>query len=91
MSNIDDILEEIRKNHIDLEAGVSFYYADRNKKKPVKCKILSVELGYPSVITAQREDTGDEFICYDGYGCYPLDNYDDAYKDSQIQEDRIIY
>lgn len=91
MSNIDDILKEIKKNHINLEAGVSFYYADRNKKKPVKCRVLSVKLGYPPAITAQQEDTGDKFTCYDGYGCYPLDNYDAAYKDSQIQEDRIIY
>ena len=91
MSSISEILTKIEKNRIKLDIGAEFYYADRNKKEPIKCKILSVKLGYPPTITAQREDTGDEFICYDGFGCYSLDNYDTAYEDAQIQEDRIIY
>ena len=91
MSSIDEILTKIKKNRIKLEIEAKFYYADRNKKEPIKCKILAVELGYPSRIIAQREDTGDTFTCYDGFGCYSLDNYDAAYEDAQIQEDRIIY
>lgn len=91
MSSIDEILTKIEKNRINPEIGAEFYYADRNKKKPIKCKILAVRLGHPSSIIAQREDTGDTFTCYNGFGCYSLDNYNDAYKDAQIQEDRIIY
>ncbi len=78
-------------NRFKIEIGAEFYYADRNKKEPVKCKILDIHLGYPLKIIAQREDTGDIFRCYDGFGCYSLDDYDAAYKDAQIQKDRIIY
>ena len=37
------------------------------------------------VIFAKREDANEVFRCYS------LDNYDNAYVDAQIQEDRIIY
>ena len=38
-----------------------------------------------------RDDNGEVFRCYDGFGCYTLDEYDKALNDAQIQEDRIIY
>ena len=85
MSNIGEILKEIEKNKIALKARKEFYYADRNSKKPVKCVIQKIELGYPATIFAKREDTNEVFRCYS------LDNYDNAYVDAQIQEDRIIY
>ena len=85
MSNIGEILKEIEKNKIALKAGTDFYYADRNSKKPVKCVIQKIELGYPATIFAKREDTNEVLRCYS------LDNYDNAYVDAQIQEDRIIY
>lgn len=85
MSNIGEILKEIEKNKIALKAGTEFYYADRNSKKPVKCVIQKIELGYPATIFAKREDTNEVLRCYS------LDNYDNAYVDAQIQEDRIIY
>ena len=91
MSNIGEILKGIEKNKIALKAGTEFYYADRNSKKPVKCVIQKIELGYPATIFAKREDTNEVFRCYDGLECYSLDNYDNAYVDAQIQEDRIIY
>ena len=91
MSNIREILKEIEKNKIALKARKEFYYADRNSKKPVKCVIQKIELGYPATIFAKREDTNEVFRCYDGFGCYLLENYDNAYVDAQIQEDRIIY
>lgn len=91
MSNIGEILKEIEKNKIALKEGVEFYYADRNSKKPVKCVIQKIELGYPATIFAKREDTNEVFRCYEGFGCYSLDNYDKAYADAQIQEDRIVY
>ncbi|MCI5500934.1 MAG: hypothetical protein MR409_03270 [Lachnospiraceae bacterium] len=91
MSNIEEILKEVEKNKITLMEGTEFYYADRNIKKPVKCIIQKTELGYPATIFAKREDTNKIFKCYDGFGCYTLDNYDKAYKDAQIQEDRNIY
>ena len=90
MSNRGEILKEIEKNKIALKAGTEFYYADRNSKKPVKCAIQKIELGYLATIFAKRDDTDDVFRCYDGFGCYSLDNYDNAYVDTQIQEDRII-
>ena len=37
------------------------------------------------VIFVKREDTNEVLRCYS------LDNYDNAYVDAQIQEDRIIY
>lgn len=77
MSNIGEILKGIEKNKIALKAGTEFYYAYGNSKKPV--------------IFAKREDTNEVFGCYDGFGCYSLDNYDNAYVDAQNQEDRIIY
>ena len=77
MSNIGEILKGIEKNKIALKAGTKFYYADRNSKKPV--------------IFAKREDTNEVLRCYDRFGCYSLENYDNAYVDAQIQEDRIIY
>ena len=43
------------------------------------------------MITARREDTNQVFRCYDGFGCYTLNQYNEAYIDAQIQEDRIIY
>ena len=91
MSNRGEILKEIEKNKIALKAGTEFYYADRNSKKPVKCVIQKIELGYPATIFAKREDTNEVLRCYDGFGCYSLENYDNAYVDAQIQEDRIIY
>lgn len=91
MSNIEKILKEIEKNKIALKAGTEFYYADRNIKKAVKCIIQKTELGYPATIFAKREDTNEIIKCYDGFGCYSLDNYDKAYEDAQIQEDRFIY
>ena len=77
MSNIGEILKGIEKNKIALKAGTEFYYAFRNSKKPV--------------IFAKREDTNEVFRCYDGFGCNSLDNYDNAYVDVQIKEDRIVY
>ena len=91
MSNRGEILKEIEKNKITLKAGTEFYFADRNSKKPVKCVIQKIELGYPATIFAKREDTNEVLRCYDGFECYSLDNYDNAYVDAQIQEDRIIY
>ena len=85
MSNRGEILKEIEKNKIALKAGTDFYYADRNSKKPIKCVIQKIELGYPATIFAKREDTNEVLRCYS------LDNYDNAYVDAQIQEDRIIY
>ena len=91
MSNRGEILKEIEKNKIALKAGTEFYYADRNSKKPVKCVIQKIELGYPDTIFAKKEETNEVLRCYDGFECYSLDNYDNAYVDAQIQEDRIIY
>ena len=91
MSNRGEILKEIEKNKIPLKAGTEFYYADIKSKKPVKCVIQKIELGYPATIFAKREDTNEVLRCYDGFGCYSLENYDNAYVDAQIQEDRIIY
>ena len=91
MSNIREILKEIEKNKITLKARKEFYYADIKSKKTVKCVIQKIELGYPATIFAKREDTNEVFRCYDGFGCYSLEYYDNAYVDAQIQEDRIIY
>ena len=91
MSNRGEILKEIEKNKIPLKARKEFYYADIKSKKTVKCVIQKIELGYPSTIFAKKEDTNEVLRCYDGFGCYSLDNYDNAYVDAQIQEDRIIY
>ena len=91
MSNIREILKEIEKNKITLKARKEFYYADIKSKKPVKCVIQKIELGFPATIFAKKEDTIEVFRCYDGFGCYSLENYDNAYVDAQIQEDRIIY
>ena len=91
MSNRGEILKEIEKNKITLKAGTEFYYADRNSKKSIKCVIQKIELGYPATIFAKREDTNEVLRCYDGFGFYSLDNYDNVYVDAQIQEDRIIY
>ena len=91
MSNIGEILKGIEKNKITLKAGTEFYYADRNSKKTVKCVIQKIELGYPDTIFAKKEETNEVFGCYDGFGYYSLDNYDNAYVYAQNQEDRIIY
>ena len=91
MSNRGEILKEIEKNKIALKAETEFYFADRNSKKPVKCVIQKIELGFPAIIFAKREDTNEVFGCYDGFGYYSLDNYDNAYVYAQNQEDRIIY
>ena len=68
--------------------GDKFYYADRNKGVPVKCTTLDCNLEYPPEIIAQREDTGEILYCRAGF--YELDEYDLAYKDAQIKEDRVI-
>ena len=83
MSNIGEILKGIEKNKIALKAGTKFYFADRNSKKPVKCVIQKIELGFPATIFAKREDTNEVFRSYDGFGYYSLDNYDNAYVDAQ--------
>ena len=70
--------------------GDEFYYADRNMKKPIKCSVLHVKYGYPLTIIAKREDTNKVFTCYKDFGCYELNEYEDAYKDAQIQEHRFI-
>ena len=91
MSNRGEILKEIEKNKITLKARKEFYYADIKSKKTVKCVIQKIELGYPATIFAKKEETNEVLRCYDGFECYSLDNYDNAYVDAQIQEDRIIY
>lgn len=68
--------------------GDKFYYADRNKGVPVKCTTLDCHFGYPPEIIALREDTGEILYCRAGF--YELDEYDLAYKDAQIKEDRFI-
>lgn len=75
----------------ELKEGTEFYYADRNKKQPIKCIVCDKKLGHPCEIIAEREDTKEIFSCYLDFGCYGLDEYDKAMKDAQIQEDRIIY
>ena len=54
MSDIGEILKEIEKNKIALKARTDFYYADRNSKKPVKCVIQKIELGYPATIISHK-------------------------------------
>ena len=83
MSNIGEILKGIEKNKIALKAGTEFYYADRNSKKSIKCVIQKIELGYPATTFAKREDTNEVLRCYDGFECYSLDNYDNAYVYAQ--------
>ena len=83
MSNIGEILKGIEKNKIALKAGTEFYYAYGNSKKYIKCVIQKIELGYPATIFAKREDTNEVFRCYEGFGCYSLDNYDNAYVYAQ--------
>ena len=68
--------------------GTEFYYADRNTKTAEKCVAVMVRSGYPSTIFAKKE-SGETFTCYSDFGCF--DNYEDAYKDAQTQEDRYIY
>lgn len=75
----------------NIKKGTEFYYADRDKKEPVKCIIQDVKYSCPCTIYAQREDTGKVFTCYDGFGCYDLEQYNEALKDAQKQEDRKIY
>ena len=69
MSNRGEILKEIEKNKIALKAETEFYFADRNSKKPVKCVIQKIELGYPATIFAKKEDTNEVLRCYDGFEC----------------------
>lgn len=76
---------------ISLATGTKFYYADRNKKKPIKCEVQFVQPSLPTAIFARREDTGEVFKCYSGFGCYDLGEYDKAFVDAQIQKNRIIY
>lgn len=71
--------------------GSQFYYADRNLRKPVKCTVLDVRMGFPCEIFAEKEETKETFRCFADFGCYELDDYDKALKDAQIQEDRLIY
>lgn len=75
----------------DLSKGAQFYYADKEQGKPVKCKILDVNYGFPTKIIAENIETKQIVICYSGYGCYTLNEYENALKDAQIQKDRIIY
>ena len=91
MSNRGEILKEIEKNKITLKARKEFYYADIKSKKPVKCVIQKIELGFPATIFAKKVETNEVLRCYDGFGCYSLDNYDNVYVEAQIHEDRIIY
>ena len=75
---------------ISMLKGTHFYYADRDKREPVICIVQAVNLEYPNTIFAKRTDTDKIIRCYDGFGCYHLDEYDEAYADAQIQEKRII-
>lgn len=68
--------------------GTEFYYANRNTKTAEKCVAVMIKSGYPSTIYAKKE-SGETFTCYSDFGCF--DNFEDAYKDAQIQEDRYIY
>ena len=83
MSNRGKNLKEIEKNKIALKAGTELYYADIKSKKPVKCVIQKIELGYPATIFAKKEDTNEVLRCYDGFGYHSLDNYDNAYVYAQ--------
>lgn len=71
--------------------GTHFWYADRNLKKPVECEIVDRQFGHPEAIIAKNLTTGQLFRCFTDFGCYDLRSYSGALKDSQIEEDRIIY
>ena len=68
-----------------------FLYADRSKKAPVKCEKISENFGFPRSVIAKRMDTDELFTCYVDFGTYSLNQYSEALKDSQIQEERIIH
>ena len=68
--------------------GDKIYYADREKGVPVKCIVLDATLGHPPSIIAKREDTGVVFECRTGF--YELSEYELAYVDAKIKEEKII-
>ena len=75
---------------LDLFREREFYYADRKAGKVYKCIVLDTELSYPLKIYAVNKETGETFTCYRDFGCYGLDQYEEALADSQVQEERYI-
>lgn len=75
----------------ELSKGTQFYYADRKQGRPVKCKIVDVDYSFPTEIVAENIETKQIVVCYNAFGCYNFNEYENALKDAQIQEDRIIY
>lgn len=74
-----------------IKRGDTFYYADRDTGEPVKCEAIDMSFGLPNRITARRLDNGKCIYCYDGFGCYELNQFEEAVKDAKIKEDRRIY
>lgn len=72
-----------------LKTGQTFYYANRNTKKAEKCVVIDHVLQYPLAYIAKKEDTGEIFKCYHGFGCFETEEA--AHADAQINENRIIY
>lgn len=71
--------------------GDIFYYADRDKGEPVECEAVDMSFSLPNRITARRLDNAKYIYCYEGFGCYELNQLEEAVKDAKIQEDRRIY
>ena len=83
------LIEELVKKTRIYEKGESFYYANRDTKQVEKCTVIEVMSQYPQVYIAKKEDTGEIFECYHGYGCFKSEK--EAFDDAQIEADRIIY
>ena len=76
---------------MQLNIGEKFLYANRKTKQPEECEVLDIEFCFPMRVIARNLKTNKVTTYYPSFGCFPLDKYDDALKDAQINEERIIY
>lgn len=76
---------------LNLSISDEFYYADRRQGKPIKCKVLDIGYGFPTKIVARNIETEQVIVCYEGFGCYTLNEYNQALKDAQTKLERIVY
>ncbi len=64
-------------------------YANRDTKQAEKCTVVDWVCQYPMAYIAKNNASGKIFKCYHDFGCFA--SKQEAYNDTQIEADRIIY
>ena len=64
-----------------LTEGTEFYYTNKGLGKPEKSEVLKIEYSLPLKTITKSKENNRIFKCYNGFGCYVLNEYDAGLKE----------